>query len=114
MLDEQHQTKHPAEINQGNTWGNATNRPPARPRAVMRSKSKTGLVQEDSVTWVILRRMSLVRENVAGAREREAADGAARDAGRENAARRAGDRESKGQASWRAEIILERMRSQNS
>jgi hypothetical protein len=26
MLAEKYQTKHPAEINQGNTWGNATNR----------------------------------------------------------------------------------------
>jgi hypothetical protein len=26
MLAEKHQTNHPAEINQGNNWGNATNR----------------------------------------------------------------------------------------
>jgi hypothetical protein len=30
MLDEKHRTKHSAEINQGNTWGNATNRRAAR------------------------------------------------------------------------------------
>jgi hypothetical protein len=38
MLEAQHQTKHPAEINQGNNWGNATNRPAAAPPLSRRAK----------------------------------------------------------------------------
>jgi hypothetical protein len=31
VLAEKHQTEHPAEISQGNNWGNATKRPAAAP-----------------------------------------------------------------------------------
>jgi hypothetical protein len=39
MLAEKYQTKHPAEINQGNTWGNANRRAARRPAMVLCGQS---------------------------------------------------------------------------